>query len=99
GSGAVGSARDVGADMNPVAAVRVKPAGRPEHYGVAAVETAVGVGRGIRPGTVGNPAVGLNLDDDGAHRPSGDGGAEQSMGGRDRVDLQFVGAHRSYLPL
>ncbi|MDT5350885.1 MAG: hypothetical protein QOH91_4172, partial [Mycobacterium sp.] len=40
---------------------------------------------------------GLDFDDDGAHVPAGEGGAEQSMRGRDWVDHQVIGAHRNYL--
>ena len=72
--------------MDPVAAVGVKAPGGSEHHGVAAAEATVRVGRGIRPGAVGNAAVGLDLDDDGAHPTAGQGGTEQSMRGRDRVN-------------
>jgi hypothetical protein len=44
------------------------------------------VRRGVRPGTVGNPAIGLDLDDDGAHATPGDCGAKESMRGGDGVD-------------
>jgi Amt family ammonium transporter len=48
------------------------------------------VRRGIRPGTTWIASVGLDLDDDPAHTPPGEGRAKQSMGGLDRVDKQLV---------
>jgi hypothetical protein len=48
------------------------------------------VGGGVRPRTVGDPAVGLHLDDDGADTASGESGAEEPMGRRDRIDHELV---------
>ncbi len=91
----VGSAHDVGADMDAVAAVGVEPsrAARTSPT-LRPAATAVRVRGGVWPGPVGNPAVGLYLDDDGAHAAAGEGGAEQSVRGRDRVDRQLFRAHR-----
>ena len=77
---------DIGAHVDAVAAIGVQVPGRPEHHRVTAVETAKRVRRGVRPRAVGNPAVGFDLDDDGAYAAAGEGGAEQPMRGRDRID-------------
>ena len=83
---AVGPAGDIGAHVDTVAAVGVHAPGRPEHHRVTAVETAIRVSRGVRPRAVGDPAVGLDLDDGGAHTATDQGGAEQPMRSRHRVD-------------
>ncbi len=95
GGRSVGSARDIGADMDAVAAVGVEPPRGPEHHDVTSAETAIRVRGGIWPGTVGNPAVRLHLDDDGAHAASGEAGAEHTMRGRDRVNRQLFRVHRT----
>src|SRR5262249_39045363 len=98
GRRAVGSARDVGAGVDAVAEIGVEASGRPEHHAVAAAAPPVGVRRRVRPRPVGNPSVGLHLDDDRAHAPPGEGGAEQPVRGRDRVDYQLACTHPPNLP-
>lgn len=80
-----------------MAAVGVKPPRGPEHDVVAAIAAAVRVRRGVRPGTVGHPAIRLDLDHHRTHTPSGNSCAEQPMRGRDRVDRQFLSVHQRRL--
>ncbi len=81
--------------MDAVAEVGVEPPGWTEHHPAASGDAAIGVRRGVRPWSVGHPAVRLYLDDRRADAATGQGGAEESMRRFDRVDRELVRAHRT----
>ena len=90
----VRSAAHIGAHVDSVAAVGVKPSRWPEHDGVSRSRSAVGVGGGIRPGSVGRTPIGLDFNDPRGRRATEDDRAQQSACRCDRVPGEQLEARR-----